>query len=74
MPEIPDFWLFVISQVFTAGAVYGGIRIELRWLHRRDSEIEKKIDTIKHDVNGEVTSAHKRIDAMLMERRAVARD
>jgi hypothetical protein len=53
----PDL-IRVVEILIGAGAVYGGIRADLRFLHRR---VDEAIDS--------VTRAHQRIDEVLSRRK-----
>lgn len=54
---MPDLLIFIIGQVFTAGAIYGGIRADIKGAVR-EAEIAA---AAAHD-------AHKRIDLLIMNR------
>ena len=53
-----DTIIQIISLLFTAGAVYGAIRSDIKNIHERLSDIKSSAD-----------DAHKRLDAILMEER-----
>ena len=48
--------LEALYGLFLAGAVYGGIRADLRHLHERIAQLQQTAD-----------AAHKRIDSLLMK-------
>ena len=49
--------LFIVGQVLTAAAIWGGIRSDIRHLHESTREAKE-----------EAAAAHKRIDALLFRR------
>lgn len=51
-----DLLVAIVAQVFTAGAVYGAIRADIRAAHSTASEAKSS-----------ATGAHKRIDDLLMK-------
>lgn len=52
----PDLLLAIVAQIFTAGAVYGAIRADIRSAHATASEAKAS-----------ATGAHQRIDNLLMK-------
>ena len=53
----PNIWLWLAGQFICGAAIWGGIRADIRSMHARMDDAHKNI-----------TEAHSRIDAILLER------
>jgi hypothetical protein len=72
----PTFFLEVLVAVFTAGGVYYGIKVDLKYMHKQieeEKELRKDLakDTVKqlHDVREEINMVALQVAVIEGERR-----